>query len=140
MAVLTSARQLEEVLARAAFASVYDFRLRSFADGECVIEVPFKPELERPGGIVAGPAFMTAADVAFWLALVTRRGSEAEPAVTSHMTTAFLSPARQEPFLAHARILKEGRRQVYGEVECKDITGRLLTHHTLTYALPVPRA
>ena len=82
MAVAIEAGQLEDVLARAAFARVYGFRLHSFGDGECVIEVPFNRDLERPGGIVAGTAYMTAADVVFWLAIVTRRGLDAESAVT----------------------------------------------------------
>jgi uncharacterized protein (TIGR00369 family) len=133
MAVSVSAHQLEQVLERAAFARPFGFRLRSFDDGECVIEVPFSPELERPGGIVAGTAYMTAADVVFWLAIVTRHGLEAETAVTSQMTTAFLAPARNEAFLARGRVLNEGRRLVYGEAECTAVDGRLLTHHTLTY-------
>jgi uncharacterized protein (TIGR00369 family) len=135
MAVAISAQELEEVLGRAAFARVYGFRLHSFADGECVVEVPFTRELERPGGIIAGTAYMTAADVVFWLAMVTRMGPAAEAAVTSQMTTAFLSSAREEPFLAEGKVLKEGRRLVYGQAECRSLDGRLLTHHTLTYAL-----
>ena len=134
MAVAITAGQLEEVLSRAAFAAVYDFRLRAFAEGECVIEVPFKRELERPGGIVAGTAYMTAADVAFWLAIVTRLGAQGEASVTSQMTSAFLSSAREEPFLARARVLKSGRRLIYGVAECTTEAGRLLSHHTLTYA------
>src|SRR5438094_1664001 len=133
MAVALSAGALEQVLGRAAFARVYDFRLRSHGDGECVIEVPFKADLERPGGIVAGTAYMTAADVVFWLAVVTRLGLEAEAAVTVNMTTAFLSPARREPFLARGRVLREGRPLVYGGAACTSAEGRLLTHHTLTY-------
>ena len=133
MAVAISAGQLEEVLARAAFARVYDFRLHSFADGECVIEVPFNPDLERPGGIVAGTAYMTAADVVFWLAIVTRLGLEAETSVTVNMSTAFLSSARREPFQAKGRILREGRNLIYGTAECATAEDKLLTHHTLTY-------
>jgi uncharacterized protein (TIGR00369 family) len=131
--VAVSAHQLEAVLDRAAFARPFGFRLRSFGDGECVIEVPFSAVLERPGGIVAGTAYMTAADVVFWLAIVARHGVEAETAVTSQMTTAFLGSARGEPFQARGRVLSEGRRLVYGEAECTGLDGRLLTHHTLTY-------
>ena len=141
MAVAISAGQLQEVLARAAFARVYGFRLHSFGVGECVIEVPFNPDLERPGGIVAGTAYMTAADVVFWLAIVTRLGVEAEASVTVNMSTAFLSSARQESFLASGRVLREGRNLVYGTAECMTRDGRLLTHHTLTYtrhSLPPP--
>src|ERR687888_1122343 len=139
MAVAISAGELEDVLARAAFARVYDFRLHSFSPGECVIEVPFKPELERPGGIVAGTAYMTAADVVFWLAIVTRLGVAAETSVTVNMTTAFLSPAREEPFRAAGRVLRQGRTLVYGTAECATLDGKLLPHHTLTYTRGHPR-
>ena len=133
MAVAISAGQLEDVLARAAFARVYGFRLHSFGTGECVIEVPFNADLERPGGIVAGTAYMTAADVVFWLAIVTRLGLDGEASVTVNMTTSFLSSARQEAFLATGRVLREGRSLIYGTAECTSLDGRLLTHHTLTY-------
>jgi acyl-coenzyme A thioesterase PaaI-like protein len=56
------------------------------------------------------------------------------------MTTAFLASAREEPFLACARVLKDGRRLVYGEVRCTTEAGRLLTHHTLTYVRTAPPA
>jgi acyl-coenzyme A thioesterase PaaI-like protein len=44
-----------------------------------------------------------------------------------------LSSARQEDILCHARILKLGRRLIYGLAECTNRDGKLLTHHTITY-------
>ena len=38
----------------------------SFASGECTLDMPFQEAIERPGGIVSGSVFMTAADVAKW--------------------------------------------------------------------------
>jgi len=32
-----------------------------------------------------------------------------------------------------ARILKAGRRRIYGTAECHNRAGRLFTHHTVTY-------
>ena len=63
--------------------------MREFGAGECTIEVPFRDEFERPGGAVSGPVFMAAADVAIWLAVVTRRGTS-ETWVTADLRTAFL--------------------------------------------------
>ncbi|HAM58621.1 MAG TPA: PaaI family thioesterase [Candidatus Rokubacteria bacterium] len=124
--------ELRRVLAEAAFCAGYGFELGSVADGECTLEVPFRPAIERPGGIVAGAVFMAAADAAMWLAVLTRLGPQ-DRAVTAEMTTAFLGAAREEGFRCRARVLKWGRRLVYGVAECVSDGGRLLTHHTITY-------
>ena len=50
---------------------------------------------------MAGPVLMAAADVAMWLAILTKLGID-DAAVTSHMT----------------KILKLGRRMIYGEARC----------------------
>src|SRR5438034_11200997 len=76
MTLATSRRELERWLATAAFNTYYRFRLREFGEGECTIDVPFRDEFKRPGGAISGPVFMAAADVAIWLAVVTRRGAE----------------------------------------------------------------
>ena len=96
-----------------------------------MMRVPHRPENDRPGGIVSGQVYMHAADVAFWLAIKTRHGLE-EEYVTSSMTTAFLGSASKQDFTCHARVLKFGRRLVYGEAESR-LGDRRLTHHTLTY-------
>jgi acyl-coenzyme A thioesterase PaaI-like protein len=56
--------------------------------------------------------------------------------VTSAMTTAFVGAARREPFRYTARLVKLGRRLVYGLADTTTNDGRLLTHHTLTYTRP----
>ncbi len=121
-------RRLSEVAA----TRHYGFQLHSFADGECTLVVPFQKDLERPGGIVGGQVFMAAADVAMWLAVLTRLGPE-DDAVTAEMKTNFLSGAREEDILCHARVLKFGRRLIYGVGECRSREGKLFTHSTITY-------
>lgn len=126
------AEELEQVLAQSPFARIYDFRLKSFASGECTLFVPFDKSLERPGGIVAGAVLMTAADVAMWLAIMTRLGTCAL-SVTSEMTTNFLSSARQEDVQCTAKVLKLGRSLIFGVAECTNEAGKRLTYHTITY-------
>lgn len=123
---------LREILTQVGAVSCYGFRLHSFSEGECTILVPFRKELERPGGIVGGQVFMAAADVAMWLAIITRLGPQ-DRSVTAEMKTNFLSGARQEDILCHARVLKLGRRLIYGVGECRNVEGKLLTHSTITY-------
>jgi len=76
---------------------------------------------------------MGAADVAMWLAIMTLRGT-AEHWVTSDMKTAFLRGAREEDILCTARVLKPGKRSMYGTAECHGAASGLVAHHVLTYA------
>jgi uncharacterized protein (TIGR00369 family) len=126
-------RELQALLARASFVRGYGMRLQALSDIECTIAMPFKRALERPGGTVNGPAFMAAADCAMWLAIKRHIGIEHD-AVTSELNTAFLNAARRETVYCTARVLKMGKRILYGTAECHDGKGRLFTHHTVTYA------
>jgi len=124
--------ELEELLAQTSFTAGRGLRVVRLEDGVCCLRVPFRPEMERPGGVVAGEFYMSAADVAFWCAMKTRLGLD-DPSTTSHLDTAFLSSARAEDFDCTASILRWGRRLVFGTAECRTLEGKLLTHHVLTY-------
>ena len=124
---------LQRLLARSRFVSAYGLKLVAISDAECTIAMPFRRSLERPGGTVNGPAFMAAADCAMWLAIKRHIGLEHD-AVTSELNTAFLNAARRQTVYCTARVLKLGKRKVYGTPECHDRKGRIFTHHTVTYA------
>ena len=127
--------ELQHLLSEVAFTRQYGFRLHSIDDGVCTITVPFQSAFERPGGIVSGQVFMAAADVTMWLAIMTRLGG-ADRSVTAEMKTNFLNGARQEQFFCTAKILKLGKRLIYGVAESNNEQGKLLTHHTITYIRP----
>ena len=129
--------ELAALLDAHAFTSRLRASVARVGDGECELAVPYHPEHDRPGGIVSGQLYMHAADVAFWFAIKTTLGLD-DGSVTSQMTTAFLGSAREEGFTCRARVLRVGRRLVYGTAECA-AGDRLLTHHTLTYARAAPR-
>jgi acyl-coenzyme A thioesterase PaaI-like protein len=135
MTLAATADELRDLLSRAVFVREYGFALESFADGECTIRAPFHPGHERPGGVIGGPAFMAAADVTMWLAIITRLGP-ADRSVTVALHTAFLAAARREDFRCTARVVRWGRRLVHGVAECVGADGRLLTHSTVTYMRP----
>jgi acyl-coenzyme A thioesterase PaaI-like protein len=126
-----SVDELNHLLESQEFTRRYRFRVVGAGDGTCELLVPYLPEHDRPGGIVSGQVYMHAADVAFWLAVKTRLGVS-EEYVTSSMTTAFLGSARGHDFTCHARVIKTGRRLIYGDAECRN-GEKVLTHHTLTY-------
>src|SRR5438094_3643423 len=133
MALAATEAELRGLLEEVAFTRAYGFRLQAIDEGQCTLEVPFQAAFERPGGIVSGQVFMAAADVAMWLAIMTRLGSR-DGSVTAGMTSAFLGAARREPFRCTARIVKLGGRRVYGVDECVGGACRLLAQPSLTFA------
>jgi acyl-coenzyme A thioesterase PaaI-like protein len=78
--------ELRALMSRAVFARDYGFHLESADDDRCTLRVPFDERLERPGGVIGGPAFMAAADVATWLAILARLGA-GDQSVTSSLVT-----------------------------------------------------
>jgi len=133
MNVAVSAAELRRVLRGAVFTSHYGLRLVSATAGRCVVAMPFSRAIMRPGGIVSGPALMAAADATMWLAVLTRLGPR-DGAVTWTMTTTFLRAGRRENVRCEARVLRLGRRLVYGVAECTGRDGGVLSHHVMTYA------
>lgn len=128
-------KQLQQLLDRARFLRAYGFRVVSVSKQRCTLELPHRAALERPGGIINGPALMAAADCAMWIAIKARLGLDKD-ALTSELNTAFLAPAMGEHVYCTARILKAGRRRIYGVAECHGKKGNLFSHHTITYVRP----
>jgi len=128
-------KQLQRLLDGARFLRPYGFRVVAADKAKCMLELPHKRSLERPGGIINGPALMAAADCAMWLAIKAKLGGDGD-ALTSELNTAFLAPAKGEHVYCTARILKFGKRRIYGVAECHGKKGGLFTHHTLTYVRP----
>jgi uncharacterized protein (TIGR00369 family) len=132
-----SLEELSRILVQAQFIKPFGYVVESCAPGECVLRVPYTAAADRPGGVVNGIVIMGAADVAMWLAIMTRRGIT-EQWVTTDMKTAFLKGARETDIHCAARVLKLGKRTAYGTAECRADNGELLAHHVLSYAL-IPR-
>jgi uncharacterized protein (TIGR00369 family) len=126
---------LQKLIDRARFVRFYGFRVVKVGDGTCTLELPHRRSLERPGGIINGPSLMAAADCTMWLAIKGRFGLDFD-ALTTELNTAFLAPAMAEHVYCTARILRAGRRRIYGTAECHNRAGRLFTHHTVTYVQP----
>ena len=128
----THREELERTLATAPFAEIYGFVLVSIEEDSCTLRIPFRPDFERPGGIIAGPVYMAAADVSMWLAIKARYGDESS--LTSSMVTHFVGRGRRSDVLCRARIVRAGRRLIFGVAECSSSDGgALLSHHTVTY-------
>jgi uncharacterized protein (TIGR00369 family) len=94
----------------------------------------------RPGGTVHGPAMFKLADFAVYVSILGELGLGATQAVTTSMTINFLSRPVAADLVAHARLIKIGRRLAVAEVEIySDGKPDMVAHATSTYALPPER-
>lgn len=96
-------------------AAAWGVTVLEAADGVARLRLPADPLLLRPGNTVSGPAIMGLADVAMWVALLTTTQGR-DNSVTSTMNVNFLRPAGAGPLVATARVVKAGKRVIYGEV------------------------
>lgn len=94
----------------------------------------------RPGGTVSGPTIFALADVALYLAILSRIGPVAL-AVTTNCSIDFLrKPAAGRDLLGQARLLKLGQRLAVGDVLIySEGTAEPVARAGLTYSIP-PRA
>jgi uncharacterized protein (TIGR00369 family) len=104
--------------------------------GEVAMSLPVSAPLVHGGGVLCGQALMAAADTAMILAITTHLG-EFKPMTTVQLQTSFLRPIPGQMGHARvvARVLRMGRKLVFGEVHIYGDDGVLATHTTTTYAL-----
>lgn len=121
-------------------AGAWGVEVLEAADGRAVVRLPYRADLLRPGGVVSGPALMGLADVAMWAALLGVTSGRDE-SVTSTMTVNFLRSFAPRPVLAEARLLKRGKRMVFGEVLLRaEGAAEVSAHVTTTWVVIAPGA
>ena len=111
-------------------------RVTAVAPGEVTLVLPFDARLARVGGTVCGQAMMAAADSAMVLAVMTHLGGF-KPMTTVQLQTSFLRPIGGDAGSVRvlARVLRMGRKLVFGEVLIHDPQMALAAHATTTYSL-----
>lgn len=122
----------QRIINSSPFGRWWGFRVEEVGSGTARIRLPFQTGFERPGGVLQGGCAMTLADVSFWIAGMTVIGEDPS-SLTLQMSSSFLRPATLGDLRSEARILRAGRRILYGEASVTDVQGNLLTHHVLTY-------
>ena len=90
----------------------------------------------RPGGTVSGPSMFLLADVAFYIAVLAAIGKQ-PLAVTTNCSINFMRKPNPKDLIADARILKQGRSLMVGDVllrsSMEDLT---VAQASFTYAIP----
>jgi len=90
----------------------------------------------RPGGTISGPAMMTLADLALYVAILAHIGPVAL-AVTTNLNFNFLRKPEQRDLVADCRLLKLGKRLAVGDVSIySEGSSDVVCHATGTYSIP----
>jgi uncharacterized protein (TIGR00369 family) len=132
-----TAAELEAFLARDFGQVADDFRVERADPDGVRLRLKVQDRHLRPGGTVSGPAMFALADVAIYLAILSRIGPVAL-AVTTNCAIDFMrKPAAGRDLLAEARLLKLGRVLAVGDVliwsEGED---QPVARAGLTYSIP----
>lgn len=86
-----------------------DFRIEGHDGGDFVLRLPVEERHLRPGGTVSGPTIFALADVAIYLAILSRIGPVALAVTTSASIDFLRKPEPGRDLLARVRMLKLGR-------------------------------
>lgn len=114
------------------FVALLDLRLESVEHGKATMRMPFRDEIANGAGAVHGGAIVSLCDTVFYVALASIYGRE-QDTVTASLQCNFLAPALPpHDLIAKARVLKAGRRIVYGEVEVFS-NDKLVAHATMNF-------
>ena len=117
-----------------------DFAVDRADAGGVVLRLKVAARHLRPGGTVSGPNIFALADVAMYLAILSRIGPVAL-AVTTNCSIDFMrKPAAGRDVLGEARILKLGRSLAVGDVLVFSEGGPdPVARASLTYSIPPVR-
>lgn len=117
-------------------ANALGLRVTEIETGRAVLRIPYDEGMLRPGGTIAGPVMMAAADAVMYAVVMSARDG-AKEAVTSNLTIHFLRRPEPGDLTAEGRLLKLGRRLAVVEVTIASAgAGEAVAHVTGTYSIP----
>ena len=115
------------------------YRVEKVDDMFAQVRLKYDSRHLRPGGTISGPSMMSLADSAVYLAVLAMIGPVAL-AVTTNLNINFLRKPAQADIIAHARLLKLGKRLAVGEVTMfSEEDPEPVAHATVTYSIPPER-
>ena len=106
-------------------------------DGQAIVRQAVDNSALRPGGTVSGPTLMTLADLAVYVAVLSRIGI-VPLAVTTNLNIHFLKkPAAGKDLVAKCRLIKCGRSIAVADVEIfSEGHEQPVAYASASYAIP----
>lgn len=121
---------------RLPFAAIMGLNLEQITPSGVAMRATYSEAFLRPGGTVSGPVMMTLADAAIYALILSRIGP-VELAVTTNLSVNFLRRPKPRDIIAHASILKLGKRLAVAEAKMySDRDNDMIAHATATYSIP----
>jgi uncharacterized protein (TIGR00369 family) len=113
-----------------------DLRVVEARAGEVTLALPVTPLHVHEGGVLCGQTVMAACDTAMVLAVMTRLGGF-KPMTTVQLQTSFLRQVSGASGAVRvvARVLRMGKKLVFGEMQVLSADDELAAHATTTYCL-----
>jgi uncharacterized protein (TIGR00369 family) len=113
------------------------YRVERLTDEGLILRLVVDHMHLRPGGTVSGPAMFGLADVAVYLAILSRIGPEALAVTTSCSIDFMRKPAAGKDVLAEVRLLKLGRRLAVADAYLKsEGNDDIVARASMTYSIP----
>ena len=119
------------------FPTVVGLVKEEIREGYCRMRLPYRPELDQPGGVIHGGAIATLIDTV----VVPAVGAvyDTRPVMlTITMNVQYLAAVRSEDAVAEGWVEQRGRSTVFCRAEVRTASGRLAATGTLVYAVRFP--
>ncbi|MEQ3626540.1 MAG: PaaI family thioesterase [Celeribacter sp.] len=114
-----------------------DFEIEEVTSEGLILRLRVNERHLRPGGTVSGPAMFALADVAIYLAILSRIGPRALSVTTSCAMDFMRKPAAGVDLLAETRLLKLGRLLAVGDALIRsEGSAAPVARASMTYAIP----
>jgi uncharacterized protein (TIGR00369 family) len=136
-AVVMDAGALQDFLLSDFSEVAASFNVESVTADGLILRLKVDARHLRPGGTVSGPTMFGLADVAMYLAILSRIGPVALAVTTSCAIDFMRKPAAGCDLLAEVRLLKLGRALAVGDVMIRSGgTYDPVAHANMTFSIP----
>ncbi|MEM4130162.1 MAG: PaaI family thioesterase [Metallosphaera sp.] len=98
-------------------------KIISIEENRAILQVPYKHEITRRGGVLNGGMIMTVMD--FTGGIVVASVNDGDDQVTQELKVNFLEPMYKGPFICQAKIIRKGNTAVVVDIEFTDSENKL---------------
>ncbi len=122
------------IMNKAPYFRLLGMEVLELAEGYARLVVPVEKKLNNLLGVVHGGVLSSLADAAVAIAIRTIIEPDKKP-LTVELNINYLGPIYGDQVIAEAKIIRQGRAIVVGDVDITDKTGRLIAKSRATYMI-----
>jgi len=122
---------------RSHFVELLDLHLEGMGKGTATMRMPYRPEISNGTGAVHGGAIVSLCDTVFYIALASIYGRDQDTTTAALQCNFLAQGLPPHDLIAEAKVIKAGRRIVYGEVFVRS-GEKVVAHATLNFLNTYP--